>query len=420
MARTFLLSLALIVAVPRLAPAQFTTFIPPRRPPEKVDTGKRVAVAKKKAPAPSEAAPRIRLTNMRVWVDSAVGIRSTPRPPTRRDTADASHDYLSSRDELTSVRRFNVAAADSCHSRFASLPKSISPSVRASRSWRSRAPCSRRVCRFRRIARLPSEWSPRSNDRERSPAITAVVRGTPTVGLEPEELERFLRRDGVRKVSARDLPFAMATKADGATTVAATLAIASRAGIEVFATGGIGGVHRDAPFDESADLAELARTPMIVVCAGAKSILDLPATWERLETLGIPVVGYRTDQLPGFFSAETGIALDARVEQASEIAEIYRAHRALGRQQSLLVVQAPPAAFALDRWRVETAVRDAQAEATANDVHGARVTPFLLAAVTRLTGGSSLDANLALLEQNAGLAAEVATVCCGERKRTDR
>ena len=251
-------------------------------------------------------------------------------------------------------------------------------------------------------------------------AIAAVVRGTPTVGLEPEELERFLRRDGVRKVSARDLPFAMATKADGATTVAATLAIASSAGIEVFATGGIGGVHRDAPFDESADLAELARTPMIVVCAGAKSILDLPATWERLETLGIPVVGYRTDQLPGFFSAETGIALDARVEQASEIAEIYRAHRALGRRQSLLVVQAPPAAFALDRWRVETAVRDAQAEATANDVHGSRVTPFLLAAVTRLTGGSSLDANLALLEQNAGLAAEVATVCCAERKRTDR
>jgi pseudouridylate synthase len=244
-------------------------------------------------------------------------------------------------------------------------------------------------------------------------AITAVVRGSATVGLEPEELERFLRRDGVRKVSARDLPFAIASQLDGATTVAATLAIASLAGIEVFATGGIGGVHRDAPFDESADLLELSRTPMIVVCAGAKSILDLPATWERLETLGIPVVGYRTSELPGFFSAESGIALDARVESAAEIVEIYRAHCALGRRQSVLVVQAPPAAFALDAARVETAVRDAQREAAANDIRGARVTPFLLAAVTRLTGGSSLDANLALLERNAGLAAELATIRSG-------
>jgi pseudouridine-5'-phosphate glycosidase len=250
-------------------------------------------------------------------------------------------------------------------------------------------------------------------------AITAVVRGAATVGLEPEDLERFLRRDGVRKVSARDLPFAVARQLDGATTVAATLTIASLAGVEVFATGGIGGVHRDAPFDESADLLELSRTPMIVVCAGAKSILDLPATWERLETLGIPVVGYRTSELPGFFSAESGIALDARVEHAGEIVEIYRAHRALGRQQSLLVVQAPPAEFALDAARVETAVRDAQREAAANDIRGARVTPFLLAAVTRLTGGSSLDANLALLERNAALAAELATVRSGALERTE-
>lgn len=241
--------------------------------------------------------------------------------------------------------------------------------------------------------------------------ITAVVRGTATVGLDADELERFLRRDGVRKVSARDLPFAMATGADGATTVAATLAIASIAGIDVFATGGIGGVHRDAPFDESADLVELSRTPMIVVCAGAKSILDLPATWERLETLGIPVVGYRTNQLPGFFTAKTGIALDTRVESAAQIADIFRAHRALGRRQSLLVVQPPPAEFALDSERVETAVSEAQREAAANDIRGARVTPFLLAAVTRLTGGSSLDANLALLERNARLAGEIATVC---------
>lgn len=247
------------------------------------------------------------------------------------------------------------------------------------------------------------------------PGITAVVHGTATVGLEPDELERFLRRDGVRKVSARDLPFAMAKKVDGATTVAATLALASGAGIEVFATGGIGGVHRDAPFDESADLAELARTPMVVVCAGAKSILDLPATWERLESLGIPVIGYRTDELPGFFSTQTGIVLETRVDDAEEIAAIYRAHRALGRSQSILVVQAPPAEYALDRERVETAVRDAQLEARRGEIRGAKVTPFLLAAVTRLTNGSSLDANLALLEQNAALAAEIATICCRGR-----
>src|SRR5262249_21360336 len=137
------------------------------------------------------------------------------------------------------------------------------------------------------------------------------------------------------------------------------------------------GVHRDAPFDESADLLELSRTPMIVVCAGAKSILDLPATWERLETLGVPIVGYRTSELPGFFTALTGIQLDTRVDDAREIAAIWRAHRALGRSQSILVVQAPPDGFALDRAAVETAVRDAQAEASREGVSGARVTPYL-------------------------------------------
>jgi pseudouridine-5'-phosphate glycosidase len=248
------------------------------------------------------------------------------------------------------------------------------------------------------------------------PAITAVVAGTPTVGLEPDELERFLRRDGVRKVSARDLPFAAAARWDGATTVAASIALARLAGIDVFATGGIGGVHRAAPFDDSADLAELARTPMIVVCAGAKSILDLPATWERLESLGVPVIGYRTREFPGFFSAETGITLDAVAGHADEIVAAYRAHRALGRTQALLVVQPPPPAFALGREQVEAAVREAQLDAVRKGVTGAKVTPFLLAAVTRLTGGSSLAANLALLEQNAALAGGIATICCGPGK----
>ncbi len=248
-----------------------------------------------------------------------------------------------------------------------------------------------------------------------TPAITAVVRGMPTVGLEADELQRFLQRDGVRKVSARDLPAAMARGLHGATTVAATLALASRVGVEVFATGGIGGVHRGAPFDESADLLELSRTPMIVVCAGAKSILDLPATWERLETLGVPVVGFRTSELPGFFTAHTGIGLESRADDVLEMVALWHAHRALGRPQSLLVVQAPPAEHSIPRAAVEAAVASAQSHAEREGITGARLTPYLLAAVTRLTGGSSLAANLALLELNASLAGDIARVCLASR-----
>jgi pseudouridine-5'-phosphate glycosidase len=239
-------------------------------------------------------------------------------------------------------------------------------------------------------------------------AITAVVKGTPTAGLEPEELERFLARDGVRKVSARDLAIAIASGHDGATTVAATLAVANSVGIGVFATGGIGGVHRDAPYDESADLAELARTPMIVVCAGAKSILDLPATWERLESYGVPVIGFQTNDVPGFFTTETGIRLDTRADDVETVVRVWRAHQSLGRRQALLVVQPPPAAHALDRHDVEAAVSEAQRLARREGVTGAQVTPYLLSAVTRLTGGASLEANLALLERNADLAGRIA------------
>lgn len=238
--------------------------------------------------------------------------------------------------------------------------------------------------------------------------ITAVVHGTPTIGLRDDELERFLARDGIRKVSARDIPAAMTQRRDGATTVAASVALAHAVGIQVFATGGIGGVHREPPFDESADLAELAHTPMVVVCAGAKSILDLPATWERLESLGIPVVGYRTSELPGFFTAETGIALNVRVDNASDVAAVFRAHEALGRRQALLVVQPPPAEHRLARDAVELAVAAAHKSVVDGGLRGADVTPFLLSAVTRLTGGGSLVANLALLEQNAALASEIA------------
>jgi len=239
-------------------------------------------------------------------------------------------------------------------------------------------------------------------------AITAVMQGVCTLGVDADELERLLRRDGVRKVSARDLPVAMAQKADGATTVAASLAIASAAGATVFATGGIGGVHRDSPFDESGDLDELARTPMVVVCAGAKSILDLPATLERLETFSITVVGYQTDELPGFFTRTTGLRLPARADSAREVAAIHRAARALGRSQATVVVQPPPADVALDGKLVDDAVDQALGEARVNGVRGAALTPFLLAAVERATGGKSLRANLALLEENAFLAGAIA------------
>jgi pseudouridine-5'-phosphate glycosidase len=248
-----------------------------------------------------------------------------------------------------------------------------------------------------------------------TPAITAVARGIPTIGLEPEELQRFLDRDGVRKVSARDLGAAVAHGADGATTVAATLALATLAGIHVFATGGIGGVHREPSFDESADLLELAHSPMVVVCAGAKSILDLAATLERLETLGVPVIGYRTSELPGFFTATTGIPLPARADSPADVAAIFAAHIGLGRSSALVVMQPPPAAHALESSRVEGAVEVAIERARDEGVRGAAVTPFLLAAVERETGGRSLEANLALLERNAALAAEIAVALTGRR-----
>ena len=233
--------------------------------------------------------------------------------------------------------------------------------------------------------------------------------------MDAKDLERFLRGTGIRKVSARDLASAIALRQDGATTVAASLVLASRAGIRTFATGGIGGVHRRLAglghaTDESADLMELACSGMVVVCAGAKSILDLDATWERLDTLGVPVVGVGTDEFPAFYSRTSGIALTTAVDTASEVADIARAHFGLGRPQSLLVVQAPPADIALDAAVVDKAVAAALEQAGREDIRGAAVTPYLLAAVGRETGGRALQANLGLLESNARLAAEIA-VC---------
>lgn len=248
-----------------------------------------------------------------------------------------------------------------------------------------------------------------------TPAITSIVKGVPSFGLDPADLERFLARDGVRKVSSRDLGIAIAQHADGATTVAGTLAMCLLAGIEVFATGGIGGVHRDAPFDESADLVALSHTPVIVVCAGAKSILDLPATLERLETLGVPVVGYRTRELPGFFSMNTGLALTASLDTPDQIAAAWLAHRAVGGRSAMLVVQPPPADSALPAELVNDATASALAAARAAGVRGAAVTPFLLADIQTRTQGQSVVANLALLENNATLAGRIAVALTAAR-----
>ena len=248
------------------------------------------------------------------------------------------------------------------------------------------------------------------------PAVTAVVQGQPSVGISDETLERFLA-GGAPKVSVRDIWWAMAGRLDGATTVAAALAIASAAGIDVFATGGIGGVHRGGTHDESADLLELSRANVVTVCAGAKSILDLPATVERLESYGVAVVGYRTDKFPGFFTARTGIPLSAVADTATEIARAFLAAQSLGRAAAMLVVQAPPAHAALDADVVESAVDTALREATLAGIRGSAVTPFLLAAVERATGGASVRANLALLEANARLGGQIAAAIAAERVR---
>lgn len=240
------------------------------------------------------------------------------------------------------------------------------------------------------------------------PALTAVVRGTPTLGLTADELARFLARDGVRKIGARDIAPCAAAGADGATTVAASLALAHAGGVRVFATGGIGGVHRGAPFDESGDLVALARTPLVVTCAGAKSILDLPATLERLETLNVAVVGWRTDELPGFFTRTTGLRIPHRVESVEELARMARLHWALGLTSAILVVNPPPADTALAQGEVDAAVGRALAAAERAGITGAALTPFLLGAVVEATEGRSLAANLALLASNARLAGEIA------------
>lgn len=238
------------------------------------------------------------------------------------------------------------------------------------------------------------------------PATIAVLGGRLRAGLRDEELAH-VAQGGIPKLSRRDLAPAIATRGDGATTVSATMHVAHMAGIRVFATGGIGGVHRGGTWDVSADLPELARTPVAVVCAGAKAILDLPATLEWLETHAVPVIGYGTSEFPAFFTRLSGLRLDTRVDSLAEAAAVITAAWRNGLDSGVLVCAPCPEAAALPADRAEAAITTALADAAAAEVEGKALTPFLLARVAELTGGESRAANLALLEQNARLAAEL-------------
>lgn len=249
------------------------------------------------------------------------------------------------------------------------------------------------------------------------PATIGLLDGRICIGLAEEERTRLGNESGVYKVSRRDFGVVIARKASGGTTVAGTLIAAHAAGMRVFATGGIGGVHRGAPFDISTDLEELSRTPLVVVCAGAKSILDLPATLEYLETAGVPVIGYQTDEFPAFYARSSGLRLPARVESVEEAADIYRAHTGMGMTSALLVVVPPPEEVALSEEFMEAAIAQALEEAHAQKVSGQAVTPFLLERVAQITGGESLKANLGLLLNNARLAAKIAVALAGPRGR---
>jgi len=240
------------------------------------------------------------------------------------------------------------------------------------------------------------------------PATVAVLDGVPTLGLAPHEMERIAVEESVQKLSTRDLPFAMSRSVTGGTTVASTAWIAAAAGVQVFATGGIGGVHRGLPPDVSADLTELQRTRLLVVCAGAKSILDLPATRELLETLGILMLGWRTDRMPAFYTPGIDLALDGRVESAAEVASVWTAHRRMDAPGGILLCVPVPAEAGLDPLLVEDAVREAMIGAERAGITGKAITPHLLGEVGRVTGGRSLDSNVALLRNNARVAAAVA------------
>ena len=247
------------------------------------------------------------------------------------------------------------------------------------------------------------------------PATIAIIGGRLKAGLSPEEIE-YLGKSGrkVAKVSRRDLAAIVARGADGATTVTTTMIIAHMAGIKVFATGGIGGVHRGAEttMDSSADLEELASTPVMVVCAGAKSILDLGLTLEYLETKGVPVIGYGTDELPAFYTRRSGFGVDYRVDTPAQLAAMFKAQQELGMKGGMLVTNPIPEQYAMDKEVIDAAIDQAVKESKEQGIHGKETTPFLLARVVELTGGDSLESNIQLVLNNAIVASKTAAELC--------
>lgn len=250
------------------------------------------------------------------------------------------------------------------------------------------------------------------------PATIALLDGTARVGLDAAALDRLASAEGVAKASRRDLPALASAKGTAGTTVAATMYLAHLAGIGIFATGGIGGVHRgaDQTFDISADLDELGATPVMVVCAGAKSILDLPKTLEVLETHGVPVIGVGTDEFPAFFSRTSGLPVDHRVDTPEELAAVLAAHHAYGMRGGVLVANPIPLADALDGSDIDARIEQAVADAEVDGVTRKEVTPYLLERLNELTGGRSLTANIALIKNNAALAARTAVALAALRR----
>lgn len=240
------------------------------------------------------------------------------------------------------------------------------------------------------------------------PATIAVFDGEFCVGLDESQLERLATEKDIRKISRRDLPIAIAKKLNCATTVATTMFVAYRAGIKVFATGGIGGVHRGNLPDISADLPELANTPMTVVCAGAKIVLDLPSTREWLETNGVCVLGWQCDELPAFYSRKSGLVVDEKVETAEDVAKIIKSRDELKMPNAILLTAPVPEEFEIANDKLNSILQSALSEAEANNILGKEITPFLLAKMSAMSKGETLRANIALLENNALIAAQVA------------
>ncbi len=251
-----------------------------------------------------------------------------------------------------------------------------------------------------------------------TPATIGFLDGTLHVGMNDAELERLANEKDPYKVGPRDFATVITNEACGGTTVAGTMLACKHAGIHVFATGGIGGVHRDAPFDISADLQALATIPMIVVCAGAKAILDLPATLEYLETMSVPVIGYGTDDFPAFYSRKSGLGVTENLDNPQDIVDFAKTHWDAGLQSAVLVANPVPERDAIPNKEMEPLIEQANREARDQGVHGKELTPFLLERITELTKGKSMKANLALLLNNARLAAQIAKALrTSDRKR---